>query len=980
MSDKWEQFKRDVLDAIDAESFCEAVLGGIKSRSGDEVTCLCNFHDDTRPSMCVNIKTKVFDCQACGKTGSLIDIWMQHKDLSFKEALLDLGQQNSIQAPQAKKGKPPIDAGKVAKWHEQLMNGCDAKRWLNEKRGLLDETLIQFKIGWDGKRNTIPIHDHRGNIVNVRRYNAKERAKMINYTDGKYKYGSPARLYGARDLVKRDCEEIFITEGEWDRILAEQHGFAAVTGTHGCKTFRDEWGRFFTGRKVRVVYDCDKEGRLAVEQKVLPVLLKNKPAEIKVIWLPLEGSPQCKDLSDYFLKEGFTAEDFRALVEAAEPEKLQEVDKRDTTLYPLESLAQIDHTDYIDRRVSCELVVCGHTNEPFHAPTKFRVTRCSEMDNGKCFECKEPIELDPADPAYIGVCMSTDDQVDRLLRRVCCDRGKRPKLEILDKTVVREFFANQRVERVISSDEENNQNQERVEKKVYLKGCSDEVIMTKGYKVKGWVRSHPKTQQICLLVDEIEPLEESFEKFEINDETRGHLKLFQEHSITQLLEFLSERVTRVYERDELLLGMLMTLCSIRRFDFQGERNVRGWVCMSVIGDSGTAKSQTILNLSNWTGVGDVFSGLTGSRTGLAYGLSEHKQKGWQIRVGRYPANTRRVLVLDEAQEVEPDDLSKIGKAMDEGWLQVDRIASEGYESETRLIALANPKRDRTIDQNSFGCESLKGVFIKMMIRRFDLCLFASSGDINDKSVYNRQVDLSAEPEMPLTPEALRSLIFFAWSRAPSQVNFSSGSVPLILARADHMSDKYGHCTDLPIVAPADFRKTLARLSVAYAVLDGSFTDDYQGVVIRPDHVAKVGQWMEERYSHPNCALDTYSDNARAANEFRLSEVEKYIEENIENAFRNIGDPTEREENKRKWVRMHRIVRDQQSVRNGELVDLLDVSKHWVSKRLSVWKKKQLIRSGPYGYQKTPKFVKFLRVISADERFSWAFNEEGNLES
>jgi hypothetical protein len=782
-------------------------------------------------------------------------------------------------------------------------------------------------------------------------------------------------------LIQRDCEEIFITEGEWDRILLEQHGFPAVTGTHGCKTFRPEWGRYFKGRKVRVVYDCDKEGREGVEKKVLPVLMKNQPAEIKVIWLPLEGSKQCKDVTDYFIKEGHTPEEFRALVEAADPVKLQQVTEHDDTLYELDSLAQIDHTDYIDRRVSCELVVCGETSETFHAPTEFRVVRCSE--EGKCFNCQKPIKLTPDDPAYIGVCMSTDDQVDRQLRRVCCDRGKRPTLEILKKTVIREFFANQRVERVIASgddDQVNTVNQEMVEKKIYLKANSDEVVKTQGYKVEGWVRSHPKTQQVVLLVDKIEPLEESFERFKVNDETREHLKLFQEYSIPDLLKYLSERVTRVYERDDLLLGMLLTLCSVRRFTFQDERNVRGWICMTVIGDSGTAKSQTILNLSNWTGIGDVFSGLTGSRTGLAYGLSEHKQKGWQIRVGRYPSNTRRVLVLDEAQEIEPDDLSKIGKAMDEGWLQVDRIASKGYESETRLIALANPKRDRTIDMNSFGCESLKGVFIKMMIRRFDLCLFASSGDIKDKSVYNRQVDLSAKPNMPLTQEALRSLFFFAWSRTPDQVQMTKDAEAAALQRADVMSDKFGHCTDLPIVAPADFRKTLARLAVAAAVLDGAFTADYSGVVIRPEHVLFVADWMDRVYTMPNCALDTYSDNARSANEFRLSEVERYMEENIENGFRNIGDPTEVEENKRKFLQMHRIIRDQQSVRNTELVDLLDVPKHWVSRRLSVWKKKQLIRSGPYGYQKTPKFVKWLRVISADERYADAFTGEDEWDS
>jgi len=276
-TDKWEDYKREVLDSIDAEAFYETVMpGGIKSRSGDEHACLCFLHEDSNPSASINVNTKFFNCQVCDWGDSLIGVWAKHKGISFKEALLDLGQQSGINPPQAK-GKPPIDAGKVAKWHDQLMsNGCPAKRWLNEKRGLHDETLVRFKIGWDGERNTIPVHDHRGNIVNVRRYNAKNKAKMINFVDGKHKYGSPPRLYGAKDLIKRDCEEIFITEGEWDRILMEQHGFPSVTGTHGAKTFRPEWGRFFTGRKVRVVRKGQdkKEDQITVD--VLSILEDGK--------------------------------------------------------------------------------------------------------------------------------------------------------------------------------------------------------------------------------------------------------------------------------------------------------------------------------------------------------------------------------------------------------------------------------------------------------------------------------------------------------------------------------------------------------------------------------------------------------------------------------------------------------------------------------------------------------------------------------
>ena len=57
---------------------------------------------------------------------------------------------------------------------------------------------------------------------------------------------------------------------------------------------------------------------------------------------------------------------------------------------------------------------------------------------------------------------------------------------------------------------------------------------------------------------------------------------------------------------------------------------------------------------------NYFSGLTGSRTGLAYALVEHKQKGWQVRVGRYPANSRKILTVDEVQHLPDWDLRMIG--------------------------------------------------------------------------------------------------------------------------------------------------------------------------------------------------------------------------------------------------------------------------------------------------------------------------------
>lgn len=133
------------------------------------------------------------------------------------------------------------------------------------------------------------------------------------------------------------------------------------------------------------------------------------------------------------------------------------------------------------------------------------------------------------------------------------------------------------------------------------------------------------------------------------DENIDHLRAFQSLSWPDILEDLSENVTRVYEREEILVGILVTYCSPRWVPFNNEI-IRGWLVTVIIGDSGSGKTQTHQRIAEFVNIGDCFSGLIGTRTGLAYALVEHKQKGWQVRIGRYPANSRKILTVDEAQD------------------------------------------------------------------------------------------------------------------------------------------------------------------------------------------------------------------------------------------------------------------------------------------------------------------------------------------
>ena len=319
----WKQYKAAVLEKMDDFSFLfEGVAQQQPPTEDGWIVALCPFHDDHTPSFAYNRDSGQWCCFAgCGK-GSAFDYLMHNSGKSFKGTLLELGDRLGVPQPETDRpARPPIPESLVQQWIKNLLADETVLRWLHEKRGLSDVTLKKYEIGWDPKqqRNTIPIRDERGNVVNVRLYNAKKEAKMINYTEGRHKYGSPPRLYGLNELVDYSDQQVILCEGEWDRLLLQQEGFMAVSGSHGASTFRPEWIPYFKNRDVVVIYDCDREGQKAAVNIVLRALKKSGAQSVKNVVLPLHGTKDDKDITDYFHTHDGTATDLQRLIDGTEP-------------------------------------------------------------------------------------------------------------------------------------------------------------------------------------------------------------------------------------------------------------------------------------------------------------------------------------------------------------------------------------------------------------------------------------------------------------------------------------------------------------------------------------------------------------------------------------------------------------------------------------------------------------------------------------
>jgi DNA primase len=193
------------------------------------------------------------------------------------------------------------------RYHENLAPRL--RRYLNE-RGICDEVIDEHSLGWNGQRITIPITDREGTVVFFKLakdpMDATASPKMLCMP------GAQAELYGWERVLAQP-EHIVICEGEFDRLVLESHGAPAVTSTAGAATFRQEWSAYFTAiPSLYICFDNDDAGRHGAERvaRMIP--------HARLVRLP-DDVGDGGDITDFFVRLGKSAGDFKGLLDAAQP-------------------------------------------------------------------------------------------------------------------------------------------------------------------------------------------------------------------------------------------------------------------------------------------------------------------------------------------------------------------------------------------------------------------------------------------------------------------------------------------------------------------------------------------------------------------------------------------------------------------------------------------------------------------------------------
>lgn len=135
------------------------------TKRGREYTGLCPFHHEKTPSFTINESKGFYHCFGCGAHGDIIRFLMEAEGLPFMEAVKKLADKAGLQMPvfskesqeQSQKRKSLYEImDMAAAFFEKNLKmpiGAYGLRYFKEKRGLSDDIIQKFRLGYAPNNN-----------------------------------------------------------------------------------------------------------------------------------------------------------------------------------------------------------------------------------------------------------------------------------------------------------------------------------------------------------------------------------------------------------------------------------------------------------------------------------------------------------------------------------------------------------------------------------------------------------------------------------------------------------------------------------------------------------------------------------------------------------------------------------------------------------------------------------------------------------
>lgn len=925
----------------------------------------CPFCEDeessTTPSCSVSDRG-LFSCKVCGQKGSGVTFYARVHGIDRREAIARLADMtdaeigaggSTLRRSYADPARGKLDEELPFDCHDMLL---DNEKWLDyikTRRGLTDQTIARFLIGCDEFRITIPVFVD-GELVNVRRYlpNApKQSPKMVTHPQGD---GTPVLF--PIDMIQGlpAGSQLIICEGEWDCLLLNQKGFAALTNTGNCKVWSQEWHDKLASYELIFIYDVNDEGPPAdlgqLSARVRACEILNQGGRCKVVELPIKD--RGGDITDYFIKHGYTADNLRELIDGT-PYFDRSMADNDPPLDPATAVDDMDDFTevdlftasdgrYLNRPIAWRAVVAGRGSAPYLYPQKFDyriVTKEEKVITGT-------ERVSPWDPDILQlVGRSTSQQMTALRARLKVHKTSKMSVSNVEAGTLEELYL------IPPLDHVSRESTPYCVRRCFFHGHGLETNRT--YEFIGFTTATPDKQESAQVVVEAQPSFTEIDSFELTEDRVVELKaVFQTSSphdkLEEIADELSREATKIYGRTDLHIAVDLVFHSPTAFMLDGTLVRKGWLEALILGDTRTGKGFVTEGLCRHYQLGEVVSAENMTFAGLIGGVQKMGDR-WSLTWGKLPLNDRRLVVLDECSSLSIDEIGRLSRVRSEGIAEVTKIITEATNSRTRLIWLSNPRStSRAIRDYNHGIEAVPELIgAPEDVARFDYVLIVSRDDVGTDLINAHKADEVSEPKYG--SRLCQDLVLWCWSRSIDDIVFEQEAIDLIYTASKSLGRSFS--SRVCLIQPEDVRFKIARIACAAAGRTFS-TDDGQRLIVKASHVEFAYNMLTHMYNKPACGYRRMSDTERRNSIIKDEEaVYQYVVE------LNLEDP-------------HDLIDGMQSHVIFGLQDICDFSglDSWTAKSLLSFLVRQrcLDKAHHSQYRKRPAFRRLLSSWQQDE--------------
>lgn len=849
-----------VLEHVDFKKYYQTRFPNWDGNHNTNVTC--PFHEDKKPSLSININgSGGAYCHSCGlKIGSIIH-W--EKESYNTEGSTD---ETSAERIYSEFCRRTMDSD-ILKGYETALKGAPKIfESLQNELQITEQTAKRFLLGWENeqRRITIPVYDSFSQLVNVRYYrlpsmrNGSQFPKLLN-ADG---YGSPASIFPEKQLFslcrsKHKPPIVYWMSGERDTLKAWDDGvpsFCYTTGEQVCKT---EWMEEIKslGCRIGIVQDNDEAGVVGAMRR-FGMLQKSG---IDSFIVELEGE-NIKDYSDY-RREGGTAAEFLAY----EPSPSSPSSNGNGKHPPAEKEAHKPFGKIVDPTKEenlgeVKVVDIGHNPAILNHPVTVKAIVSGKMERTysipNIFEIHgETYEL-PISREMLQLIRYSDEGIEKLLKIWAGTKGN---IKTVSHITVTEIEIIPMIQPGIES--------QYVHQRCFFFGPFIEC--NKPYRMTVIPTSDMKTQESIGLVIDIEPVSNILDSYKFD--SKSYEILSREfhpaegesayESLRSLAHAISTYYSGISNRDDLHIAGLLTWISPLQFEFPFEGIQRGWLNTLVLGDTETGKSKVCQKLTSLFHCGVFINAESCSYVGLVGGAVKNSSGMFLLRWGKIPLYNRQLVVMEELSGLTTQEISWMSDIRSAGIARYDKAGLTGETSaKTRLICLSNVRGvGKSLSDYNSGVQASQALLGQNEdLARFDITLCVTDDEVDakvinkDRSANPSEIKEFSEPEL----NAFKELVMFAWSLKPEQIDFTLSAYRACLTATLRLSSKYH--PSLPVFKAGSGRLKLARVALAIACIQFSWSQQKQQLIVTDKHVEAAAEYLDKTYSKPSFGYARYS--------------------------------------------------------------------------------------------------------------------------